>query len=145
GVVSMAGGARRPLALVEAEGGHQGGHGDRDRARANEPKPEEGLGDPPPGMDESEVARWNELKDIAAPGVLTKQDRPGAEFFCKLWAESRRRKLNKAENQMLYALMGKFGLTPADRSKVQVTPTKGGPAPTGLSRFKRNAQDRPAR
>lgn len=122
-----------PLAL---HGGYQGGKGDREAAAAATVQVDQPLGDYP-GIDPAERELWNQLKAQFPAGALKATDQLGAELLVKLWAKSRREPLKKVEFSQLYALMGKFGLNPADRSKVKVKPAASGPSKTGLSRFKK--------
>lgn len=71
---------RKPTAVLE-QSGSLAKHPDRARDRANEPRPDGPLGPPPddflrdtPEM-KKHLAAWDELIDIAPPGVLTKSDR----------------------------------------------------------------------
>jgi hypothetical protein len=98
-------------------------HPDRAARRACEPRPELGLGPSPSYMDEAVKARWQELIEIVPAGVLTRMDGPSAELLCILWAEMRRGGMNASNRKTLMALFGKFGLTPAERSRVAVHDT----------------------
>ncbi len=113
----MGGRPRKPTRHLELIGAFKKDPA-RKRARALEPQPTPGLGDPPEHLDEAAKARWEELKTIVAEGVLTVQDRPSAEIVCVLWARFRRGELKSADLRLLGSLLGKFGLTPSERSKV---------------------------
>lgn len=110
---------RKPTRTLELLGAYKKDP-KRKQKRAREPQPEAGLGKPPKTFDESERARWRDLVEICAAGVLTKQDRPAAMSLCQLWAALLRNKISVSERSLLHGLFGKFGLTPADRSKIQV-------------------------
>ncbi len=75
---------------------------------------------PPDYFDASERERWQELQRIAPPGVLTERDTITAELVCQLWARLRRRELDHKEQSLLANLLGRCGMTPAERSKVAV-------------------------
>jgi len=113
----MGGRPRKPTKLLLLNGADKRNPG-RLEARANEPEPEEGLGDPPEYFDAEQKARWAELVAIVPAGVLTRMDRPAAEQLCRLWARMRRNEISVAQERLLASLWGKFGLTPSERSKV---------------------------
>lgn len=119
-----------PLAI---HGGYQG-RADRNRRAAETVQVDAPLGDYP-GIDPMERQLWDKLKGEFPAGALKATDELGLELLVKLWARSRREKLNKVEFQQLYALMGKFGLNPADRSKVKHKPAKAAPTADARSRF----------
>lgn len=127
---------RKPTRILELTGSFKKDP-KRKKTRAREPQPEAGLGKPPKTFDESERARWKELIAICAQGVLTKQDRPAAESLCQLWAKSRRNAISVSERSLLHGLFGKFGLSPADRSKIQVPESDDHEDP--LKKFTRSA------
>jgi hypothetical protein len=115
-------------------GGYQGGRKDRDRRAAETVRVDAPLGDYP-GIDPMERELWEKVRRDFPNGALKATDELGLELLVKLWAKSRREKLNKVEFQNLYALMGKFGLSPADRSKVKHKPGKAAAPGEARSRF----------
>ena len=91
------------------------------RKRKNEPKPTAGIGKFTEGStDISEI--WNEVVSQVASGVLTISDRLALELVCRLIAEIRLKpdEISVGKVTALCNLLGRFGLTPADRSKVTV-------------------------
>ena len=123
----------RNASHLALEGGYQG-RKDRDRAAAQTIQVEEPLGDYP-GVDPLERELWDRLRTKYPKGWFKLTDELGVELLVSLWAKKKREKLSKVEFSQLYALMGKFGLNSADRSKVKVKPTSGN-KPAGLARFK---------
>ena len=96
------------------------------RKRPNEPKPEADVGVPPKHFDESHKAIWKEIKKNSASGVMTISDRLALELLCVLVCQFRTDPagFSAAKMARMDSLFGKFGFTPADRSKVSVTPKK---------------------
>jgi phage terminase small subunit len=110
-----------PLAILEARGAFIK-HPERRRARANEPKPSGELGNAPSYFTKDERKIWKELKEMCLPGVLANSDRWAVETACTLMAKQRKREIKTQEVQLLLSLLGKLGMTPADRAKVTAVP-----------------------
>ena len=112
-------GRRVPTEALEARGAFKS-HADRKRKRANEPKPEKRLSDPPAYFDESQRASWAEIVDRVP--WLRDTDFLAVERLSLLTAELRSdpRGFSGAKHQTMGALEGKLGLSPADRSRVSV-------------------------
>jgi hypothetical protein len=109
---------RTPTKILELRGALKA---HPNRARPNEPKPAGAIGaftEGPTGL--SEI--WDEIVGQAAAGVLTVSDRLALELICRLIAEIRLKPDEIAVGKVaaLCNLLGRFGLTPADRSKVLV-------------------------
>lgn len=94
---------------------------DRGRARANEPAPTKPLGLPPKHLTDEQKAVWRELAKRLPEGVAFDSDRHAFEMLAVLFAEFRASQLRMPPPQMrqIENLLGRFGLTPADRSKVK--------------------------
>jgi hypothetical protein len=108
---------RKPTAVLEASGAFLK---NPQRKRPAEPQPSGVLGDPPPHLEREETLTWHELAANIPPGVATNADRHTFEMLVCLMVGFRHRRLNGAELSQLTALSGRFGMTPADRSKVKV-------------------------
>jgi hypothetical protein len=143
---------RKPTAELERIGAFEK-HPERKADRANEPKPEGPIGTPPAefliefpnsGYLKSTrlLALWNELIELAPPGVLTSADRWHVEIVCRLMEKQRYGHLKGTELSQLSMLLGKMGLNPADRSKVSIVPL-GGTTPHAPSdnRFQKIAEE----
>jgi hypothetical protein len=93
----------------------------REHARSCEPMPTEMLGDPPETMEPQEKVIWRELADLLPRGVATNMDRPSFELMVGLLAQYRHRRgtMKAAEYSLLVGLFGRYGMSPADRSRVQ--------------------------
>lgn len=105
-------------------------HPERKAARANEPKPDGPLGAPPACFNPGEytgarlLAIWHELVSQAPPGVLTSADRAHLELACRLYNRIRTNPSAKiGDFNRLAELLGKMGMNPADRSKVNIAPS----------------------
>jgi hypothetical protein len=110
---------RKPSAIHELTGSYKVNPGRRNRS---EPKAGD-IGPPPKHLTAQERAVWAELVSCIAPGVLMSSDAHALELLARLIAQSRTdaefpaSKLNTA-----VALIGRFGMTPGDRTKIVAAP-----------------------
>lgn len=74
----------------------------------------------PPHINGAVLNAWNEITRYAPRDVLTESDRLSIELAANLLAQFRDDPIEftAAKLVRLEALLGKFGMTPADRSKV---------------------------
>ncbi len=92
--------------------------------RREEPKVDSDLGPPPDHFDDTRKAAWAELVNMAPEGVLTKADRIAIEMLADLLVRYRASmkpegdKFTSADRRDLMALLARFGMTAADRSRV---------------------------
>lgn len=94
---------------------------DRGRARENEPEVVPGIGEPPNDMDPNVRACWVELVMLCAPGVLSVTDRPFMEYAARVfWMIKQPGPVDLKAGVRFEAIIGKLGMSPADRSKVTV-------------------------
>lgn len=95
-------------------------------ARENEPEPVGVIGDAPAYLDESERACWKEIVGMCHVGSLCAADALIVEHGARVLAALRANPVYEDVKLMvrLEATLGKLGLTPADRSKVQVVKAK---------------------
>lgn len=122
---------RKPTAMHELNGSYDQ-HPERRAARALEPKPQGLFGGPPRcftvegGCSEYTGTRltaiWNEIVAEVPPGVLTIADRKHVELACRLLYRIRKDQAKCVDYSCLDALLGKMGMNPADRSKVNIVP-----------------------
>jgi hypothetical protein len=96
----------------------------RKRERENEPIVTEPIGDPPTTFTGDQLQAWNDIVNRCPKGVLTKADSIAVEGASRLLALERIGKASDAQGRRLDALLGKFGMTPSDRSKVSVAGKK---------------------
>lgn len=122
----------------------QGNPGKRPLNKA-EPKPAVGVGQPPQFLDECAVEFWHTHAPVLEKlGVLTVADAPAWTLLCQAWSEWRKAHDEMQEKPAIFVaksgytqvsgyvslerqrkadfkqLAAKFGLTPSDRSGVQV-------------------------
>lgn len=87
--------------------------------RREEPKVEPGLGDPPAHFGDDRRAAWLEIEEMAPAGVLSRSDRLAAEMLADLLARFRSgAKFTSADRRDMLAILSRFGMTAADRSRV---------------------------
>ncbi len=143
-----AGRPRIPTDLAKAKGAFLK-HPERLAARATEPRDDRPLGDPPEYFTDSMLAVWAEVVSWVPPGVLKFADRGAVEVLVRSLESFRQlteqvvtktgevveiEKLAKpADAKAILAMLGAFGCTPADRSKVQVS--KPAAVKTGFEAF----------
>ena len=89
------------------------------------------LTDPPLHLTGATLGAWHEIVACAPRDVITESDRLSLELMASLLAEFRLSPVDftAAKLVRLEALLGKFGMTPADRAKVggKVEKPKGNP------------------
>lgn len=108
----------KPTAVLELVGAYKK---NPQRKRKSEPKPAQGIGKFIEGpVDLSSI--WDEVVAQTVPGVMTMSDRLALEMVCRLMAEIRSKpdEISVGKVTALCNLLGRFGLTPADRAKVTV-------------------------
>jgi hypothetical protein len=111
---------RKPTATLEQTGAFVK-HPERKRERAAEPIPSGPLGEPPIHLSPDERAIWFELSEIVPPSVAKNSDRFAVEMLVSLMASFRSRRASVGEIAQLSSLLGRMGMTPADRSRVKTT------------------------
>lgn len=112
---------RKPTAALELSGALK--HDPKRYAdRADEPKPTASLGNAPPCLSPEEKKVWAELRRTVF--WLTNADRQAVEMLCELIVKRRSGTITAGERGVMMNLFVHFGMTPADRSKVQAAPKK---------------------
>ena len=100
---------------------------DHDRKRyANrtaEPTPTGDLGPAPKHFDAALKLIWKEVVKQIPDDVLTSADRLVVELTCRLTQKMRSGELTSSMAAQLMSCMSRLAMTPADRPKIQVTPT----------------------
>ena len=96
------------------------------KMRESEPVPKATLGDPPGHLAEDESKCWREFTGAAPYGVIGDCDAWEVEIASCLMAQYRRSRLDMpaARLNLLHSIMGRFGFTPADRSRISVPPSE---------------------
>ena len=111
---------RTPTAILEARGSFIN-HKNRKEARAGEPAVTKRLGSPPKTFTDEKKKLWHELAKIVPAGVATYADRWAVEIVVCAMAKFRAGNISGAQTAQLTSLLSRFGLTPADRSRVVAT------------------------
>ena len=112
---------RIPTTILELRGSFKA-HPERLRGRALEPQPPQGVGPAPAHLSARERACYEEIVALCAPGVLGSSDALVVEHAARVLGQLRHdRTYNNVKLMLrLEAVLGRLGLTPADRSKVNV-------------------------
>lgn len=113
---------RTPTNLLKMAGAFKK-HPERLAARANEPSgmPELAF-EPPAYLNQPDRDSWLHLRPKLAPGVAMESDEPAFGLLCALWSKKTVGALAPPESKQIESLLGKFGGTPSDRSKVSAGP-----------------------
>ncbi len=109
---------RKPTALLESSGAFLK-HPERRKEREGEPQPTGELGDPPDDLGREEKAAWRYLANLLPTGVATNMDRAAFEEMACLRVICRGGRATAAERQQYSNYLSRFGMTPADRSRVK--------------------------
>ena len=111
---------RTPTAILEARGSFIG-HKNRKEARAGEPVVTKRLGSPPKTFTDEQKKLWREFAKMVPAGVATYADRWAVEIVVCAMTKFRAGTITGGERSQLTSLLSRFGLTPADRSRVVAT------------------------
>jgi len=116
---------RIPLKILKLRGADRKNPA-RIKERENEPVPKAALGDPPKHLTKGERKCWRELVRKAPYGIIGDCDAWEVEIASSLMAKYRRSRLDipEARLNLLHSIMGRFGFTPADRSRISVPQPK---------------------
>jgi phage terminase small subunit len=93
-------------------------------SRTKEPKPNGELGKPPKSLCPELKEAWKEVVKSVPEGVLTSADRIIVELASRLTLKMREGTISTGETAQLISCLSRLGLTPADRSRVSVDPSK---------------------
>lgn len=112
---------RKPSNILELNGAFKR-NPSRGRARENEPVPIGEIGDPPDHMPSNVAECWREIVGFAHPGVLCKADRLIVEHAARILSSLRADQWrgNPALLNRFEVVLGKLGMSPADRSRVSI-------------------------
>ena len=120
------GNPRKPQALRELHGTAKDHPG---RQNQNQPEVTRGIGPAPDHFTELQSDTWDYLVSVMFAGVLAESDRPTMEMMSILFYRFRHGDyeensvcpaLNGVELSRLDSLMGRYGMTPSDRTKIVV-------------------------
>ena len=105
---------RKPTKLKQLSGTLQ-----KCRTNPNEPVPTGPLPDAPPErLTEAEREAWESILGVIPPGVAMNSDLPYLTIMVKLYAEMMAGDISDARLNTLERMLSKFGLDPADRSRI---------------------------
>lgn len=110
---------RKPTNVLRLKGADRV-HPERMREREGEPENVCPIGGPPEWLDEDERKAWGDIVGQAIPGVLGGADTVSMEVAAMLLAKFRRGENTGPELSQLIKLLSQFGMTPADRSKINL-------------------------
>ena len=96
----------------------------RRKAREHEPPSNGPIGEPPNYFNDHQRDLWQEVVGIVPPKVLAKADRLVIEVIARLLEKLREGTIRGAELNIFTSCLSRLGLTPADRSRVAVSPEK---------------------
>jgi phage terminase small subunit len=110
---------RKPTAIKRIQGTDKD---HKSRQNPNEPTPARGIGPANSTLTEYEQEIWDEVVGISYRGVLGEADRIALEMMCRLIAEMRLdfAEMTAAKITQLSQLLGRFGMTPSDRTKIVI-------------------------
>src|SRR6266404_8707509 len=111
---------RVPTSILEARGSFIS-HKNRKEARAGEPVVTKSLGNAPKTFTDEQKRVWREFARMVPAGVATYADRWGVELIVGAMTKFRAGTAKSMDMQQLSAMLSRFGLTPADRSRVVAT------------------------
>ncbi|MDM0024089.1 hypothetical protein [Variovorax saccharolyticus] len=115
---------RKPTNVLELKGAFKA-HPERAAARANEPEAEGEIGEAPDRLSEFERQCWDELVSSAHAGVLCAADRLFVEYGARVLAQLRNQvDIDPKLGIRFETVCARLGMTPADRSKVQLLKPK---------------------
>jgi hypothetical protein len=85
------------------------------------PEKTQPLGDPPEDWAEAYKKTWEEIKASSIEGILSEADRVAFESLCCIVVEMREdfRAVPTAKLVFMMNTLGRFGMTPADRIRMQ--------------------------
>lgn len=112
---------RKPTEVLERAGAFKI-NPSRGRARADEPKPEGELGDPPDHLAKDVKVAWRYLAALLPAGVAKDMDRAAMEEMAMLRVICQSSRATAAERVLYKNYLSLFGMTPADRSRVKIKP-----------------------
>ena len=88
------------------------------------------LGRGPKHLPETERKIWAEIALLAPPNLLQRSDRPIVEVACIMLARLRGSHAKTSEISLLMSLLGRLGMTPSDRVRLNLEPVPAAPVPT---------------
>jgi phage terminase small subunit len=117
------GAPKKPMALRVIAGTDKK---NKHRNNNDEPVPTCGIGPAPKHLNPKQRAIWDEIVGMSCPGVLGESDRIALEMLCRLVHDMRdySNLFNAARYTQLSGMLGRFGMTPSDRTRIVVKKPK---------------------
>jgi len=115
---------RKPTNVLELKGAFKKDP-QRSAERENEPEAVGDVGEPADNLNEHQKACWHDLVGRCHAGVLCAADAPFMEYAAKVWSQIRlSEEIDPKLGIRFETICARLGMTPADRSKVQVAKPK---------------------
>jgi hypothetical protein len=115
---------RKPTNVLELNGAFKH-NPDRGAARESEPEAVGDVGEPAENLNAHQKACWHDLVNRCHAGVLCAADAPFMEYAAKVWSQIRlAEEIDPKLGIRFETICARLGMTPADRSKVQVVKPK---------------------
>ena len=115
---------RKPTNILKLNGADKK-NPSRMRGRENEPLNVNPLGDAPDELNATERKYWDRIKHESIDGVLGEADRIAVSIAAKLMAKAFSEDgVIAAELNQLTKLLGQFGMTPSERSRINIPGAK---------------------
>ena len=108
---------RTPTNVLNARGAFET-HSDRRKAREGEAVGDGEIGNAPRTLSKAGKKAWRYLVGQCPEGVLTGADRAAMELVAGAYAEiwNKEKPITIPHRQTVFAMLGKFGLTPSERA-----------------------------
>ena len=119
----------KPTAVLELTGAFKKNPA-RAQDRAEEPRPLNPVGEPPPSLSAGAKKCWLEIVSLLPFGVAYDSDRIALEQYAETLAFCRMHKwradkgVDSKTLVRMEAMYARFGMTPADRSRIKVKPAE---------------------
>lgn len=110
---------RKPLKLLQLSGGLKN-HPGRYKDRLNEPQDPRPTRGPSSWLSKDEKAAYREILKNDEYGIFRLCDCIAIDMTAKLLADARANKLNATGHKQLLSMLGKLGMTPKARMKLNI-------------------------
>lgn len=115
----MAGRPRTPTNVLKLRGAGKN-HPERLKERENEPVNKNPIGNPPRHLNREEKKAFRLIVKESIDGVLGEADRMAVGIAARLVVKEWDDEIKSTELAQLIKLLSQFGMTPADRSKINL-------------------------
>ena len=115
----MAGRPRTPTNILKLRGVEKN-HPERLKERENEPVNKNPIGNPPRHLTREEKKAFRVIVKESIDGVLGQADRMAVAIAARLLVKENDDEITGAQLSQLVRLLSQFGMTPADRSRINL-------------------------